>query len=103
MHLACLYTTARLFINCPNKTKWENTGEVRKVSIDPCSLLRTAGSRLDFWPLQIHRAATPHVATLKDVRLQIPMQVYSADGELIAQYGEKRRIPVTLQQIPPSW
>ncbi|CTQ09252.1 hypothetical protein BN1007_30073 [Klebsiella variicola] len=59
MHLACLYTTARLFINCPNKTKWENTGEVRKVSIDPCSLLRTAGSRLDFWPLQIHRAATP--------------------------------------------
>jgi penicillin-binding protein 1A len=30
---------------------------------------------------------------LKDVRFQIPMQVYSADGELMAQYGEKRRIP----------
>ncbi len=30
----------------------------------------------------------PDVATLKDVRLQIPMQIYSADGELIAQYGE---------------
>ncbi|KGQ13446.1 Penicillin-binding protein 1A [Beauveria bassiana D1-5] len=29
------------------------------------------------------------------------MQVYSADGELIAQYGEKRRIPLTLNQIPP--
>ncbi|SUX68039.1 penicillin-binding protein 1A [Citrobacter freundii] len=43
----------------------------------------------------------PDVATLKDVRLQIPMQVYSADGELIAQYGEKRRIPVTLDQMPP--
>lgn len=43
----------------------------------------------------------PDVATLKDVRLQIPMQVYSADGELIAQYGEKRRIPLTLNQIPP--
>ncbi|MDU7305969.1 MAG: PBP1A family penicillin-binding protein, partial [Escherichia coli] len=42
------------------------------------------------------------VATLKDVRLQIPMQIYSADGELIAQYGEKRRIPVTLDQIPPE-
>ena len=38
----------------------------------------------------------PDVATLKDVRLQIPMQVYSADGELIAQYGEKRRIPCLL-------
>ena len=31
----------------------------------------------------------PDVNTLKDVRLQTPMQVYSADGELIAQYGEK--------------
>jgi penicillin-binding protein 1A len=43
----------------------------------------------------------PDVATLKDVRLQTPMQIYSADGELIAQYGEKRRIPLTLDQIPP--
>ncbi len=43
----------------------------------------------------------PDVATLKDVRLQTPMQVYSADNQLIAQYGEKRRIPLTLQQVPP--
>lgn len=42
----------------------------------------------------------PDVATLKDVRLQIPMQIYSANGELIAQFGEKRRIPLTLEQIP---
>ncbi len=44
----------------------------------------------------------PDVNTLKDVRLQTPMQVYSADGDLIAQYGEKRRIPLTLQQMPPE-
>lgn len=44
----------------------------------------------------------PDVATLKDVRLQTPMLVYSADGELIAQFGEKRRIPLSLQQIPPE-
>ncbi|WP_387467580.1 peptidoglycan glycosyltransferase/peptidoglycan DD-transpeptidase MrcA [Photorhabdus sp. RM323S] len=43
----------------------------------------------------------PDVATLKDVRLQTPMQVFSADGELIAQYGEKRRMPLTLSEIPP--
>lgn len=42
----------------------------------------------------------PDVATLKDVRLQTPMQVYSADGELIAQFGEKRRIPLKLDQVP---
>lgn len=44
----------------------------------------------------------PDVATLKDVRLQTPMLVYSADGELIAQFGEKRRIPLSLKQIPPE-
>ncbi|MBE5215543.1 peptidoglycan glycosyltransferase/peptidoglycan DD-transpeptidase MrcA [Pectobacterium sp. A535-S3-A17] len=44
----------------------------------------------------------PDVATLKDVRLQTPMQVYSANGELIAQFGEKRRIPLKLDQIPPE-
>lgn len=42
----------------------------------------------------------PDVATLKDVQLQTPMQVFSADGKLISQFGEKRRIPVTLDQIP---
>jgi len=44
----------------------------------------------------------PDVNSLKDVRLQTPMQVYSADGKLIAQFGEKRRIPLTLNQIPPQ-
>ncbi|WFC28569.1 peptidoglycan glycosyltransferase/peptidoglycan DD-transpeptidase MrcA [Proteus mirabilis] len=44
----------------------------------------------------------PDVATLKDVRLQTPMQVFSADGELIAQYGEKRRLPLTLEEMPPQ-
>ena len=44
----------------------------------------------------------PDVNTLKDVRLQTPMQVYSADGELMAQFGEKRRVPLTLNQIPPE-
>ncbi|PIJ43830.1 peptidoglycan glycosyltransferase/peptidoglycan DD-transpeptidase MrcA [Tatumella sp. OPLPL6] len=44
----------------------------------------------------------PDVNTLKDVKMQTPMQVYSADGELIAQFGEKRRIPLTLQQMPPD-
>ncbi|QUJ67239.1 PBP1A family penicillin-binding protein [Photobacterium sp. GJ3] len=44
----------------------------------------------------------PDVATLKNVELQTPMQVYSADGALISQFGEKRRIPLTLDEIPPQ-
>ncbi len=42
----------------------------------------------------------PDVATLKDVELQTPMQVYSHDGKLMAQFGEKRRVPVTMDEIP---
>ncbi|WP_417659195.1 penicillin-binding protein 1A [Pseudidiomarina sp.] len=42
----------------------------------------------------------PSVAELREVRLQTPMQVYSSDGELIAQFGEIRRIPLQLEEIP---
>ncbi|MBD1558417.1 PBP1A family penicillin-binding protein [Vibrio sp. S9_S30] len=42
----------------------------------------------------------PDVATLKDVELQTPMQVYSQDGKLISQFGEKRRVPVSHNDIP---
>ena len=44
----------------------------------------------------------PDVATLKNVELQTPMQVFSADGKLISQFGEQRRIPLTLDEIPPQ-
>ncbi len=65
-----------------------------------CCILLGAGSIYGLY--KFIEPQLPDVATLKDVRLQIPMQVYSADGELIAQYGEKRRIPLTLSQIPPE-
>jgi penicillin-binding protein 1A len=43
----------------------------------------------------------PDVAVLKDVRLQVPLRVYSRDGKLLAQLGEQRRVPVTWEEIPP--
>jgi penicillin-binding protein 1A len=64
-----------------------------------CCVLLGAGSIYGLY--KYIEPQLPDVNTLKDVRLQTPMQVYSADGELIAQYGEKRRIPLTLQQMPP--
>ena len=42
----------------------------------------------------------PSVETLKDLKWQTPMQIYSTDGELISQFGEKKRIPLKLNQIP---
>ena len=42
----------------------------------------------------------PDVETLKDVHLQVPMHVYTSDNKLIADFGTKRRIPVSLEQVP---
>ncbi|PAJ72635.1 penicillin-sensitive transpeptidase [Pseudoalteromonas sp. NBT06-2] len=44
----------------------------------------------------------PSVSVLKDVQLQTPMLVYTKDGKLINQFGEKRRIPVSIDQIPQT-
>src|SRR5262245_24065490 len=42
----------------------------------------------------------PPVETLRDVRLQVPLRVYTADNKLIATFGETRRIPVKIDKIP---
>lgn len=42
----------------------------------------------------------PNVRALKNVKLQAPLQVLSKDGELIAIFGEKRRDPITYDEIP---
>lgn len=44
----------------------------------------------------------PDVDSLKTVRLQVPLRIYTADGKLIQEYGEKRRIPVTYNEIPET-
>lgn len=42
----------------------------------------------------------PSVNQLQDLRLQVPLKIYSADGKLIAEYGEKKRTPVSIDQVP---
>ncbi len=46
------------------------------------------------------RPNLPPVEQLLDVRLQTPLRVYSKDSRLIAEFGEKRRAPITIEQIP---
>ena len=42
----------------------------------------------------------PDVETLRDVQLQVPLRVFSEDGKLLGIFGEKRRIPVTVEEMP---
>ena len=44
----------------------------------------------------------PNVDSLKTVQLQVPLRIYTQDGKLIQEYGEKRRIPVKYEDIPPT-
>ncbi len=57
-------------------------------------LLTTAGLYFYF------KDELPSVDVLRDVELQTPMRIYTKDGKLISQYGVKRRIPVTLDEVP---
>ena len=44
----------------------------------------------------------PDIETLKDIKMQVPLRIYSADMSLIAEFGEKRRTPVKIDEIPPK-
>ena len=44
--------------------------------------------------------ALPSVDSLRDIRLQTPLRVFSADNRLIAEFGEKRRTPIQYADLP---
>lgn len=42
----------------------------------------------------------PSVEELKEIELQIPLRVHSQDLKVIAEFGEKKRSPVSFEEIP---
>jgi penicillin-binding protein 1A len=44
----------------------------------------------------------PAIDSLREVRFQVPLRVLSSDGRLIAEFGEKRREPLSYDQLPPT-
>ncbi len=42
----------------------------------------------------------PDVETLRNVSMETPLRIYSADNLLIAEFGEQRRIPLSIDDIP---
>lgn len=43
----------------------------------------------------------PAAESYRHVQLETPLRVYSADGKLIAEFGERRLIPLSLREVPP--
>ncbi len=46
------------------------------------------------------QAALPTVDAMRNTELQVPLRIYARSGQLIAQIGEQRRIPVAYKDIP---
>lgn len=45
----------------------------------------------------------PPAGQLSDISFQIPLRVYSSDGLLIGEFGDKRRTPLSFDQLPPKF
>ena len=44
--------------------------------------------------------ALPAAETIRDIPLQIPLRIFSRDGHLISEVGERRRVLVTYDEVP---
>lgn len=42
----------------------------------------------------------PPVEKILEIQLQTPLRIYSSEGKLIAEFGEKKRTPIDYRQIP---
>ena len=42
----------------------------------------------------------PPIETLKDIRMQVPLKVYTRDLKLIAEFGKKKRTPIRFYETP---
>lgn len=66
-----------------------------------CSLL-TAGVLVAALVALVLLPTLPDVEDLAETRLKVPMRVYAADGELLAEFGEEKRIPVKIEEVPET-
>src|SRR3990167_3566303 len=46
-------------------------------------------------------AFLPDVSALHDAELQVPLKIYTQDGNLLAEFGQMQRMPLTYDKIPP--
>jgi len=44
----------------------------------------------------------PSLDELSENNLKVPLRVYSAEGTLLAEFGEERRIPIKVADVPPQ-
>jgi len=65
------------------------------------ALVLALGGGITAWIVYAQIAPTlPDVQQLRDIELQEPLYVYASDGRLIALFGETRRYPIKIEDVP---
>lgn len=62
-------------------------------------MLALAGLTFAFY--QSVKDKIPTVEEIRSSELQVPLRIYTKDGKLIEEFGEKRRAPISYEEIPP--
>jgi len=62
-----------------------------------CGILCAIGVVLLYYKI---KPELPDVNVLREVQLQMPLRIYTEDGLLISEYGEKRREPIQISAVP---
>ncbi|MFA5529500.1 MAG: penicillin-binding protein 1A [Thiohalomonadaceae bacterium] len=76
--------------------KWLRAALVALFGFGVAGLVVTLGVYLYLAP------ELPSIEALRDVRLQVPLRVYSREGGLIAEFGEMKRTPLRYAEVPPQ-
>src|SRR5690554_5398212 len=67
-------------------------------------LLTAAGAVMVFSAAFLYISPNlPATDALRDVQLQTPLRIYSRDGKLLGEFGEKRRSPVSILEVPDTF
>jgi penicillin-binding protein 1A len=45
----------------------------------------------------------PKAETFRNVEFQTPLRIYASGGELIGEFGERRLIPISIEDVPPQF
>ena len=45
----------------------------------------------------------PKASTFRNVTLEAPLRVYAKDGELLGEFGERRLIPIPIEEVPEDF
>lgn len=71
-----------------------------KISFKSLLLLYLCGSFFIFGVYLYLTPDLPSTQSLKDVQFQVPLRIYTEEGALMGEFGEKKRQPVRFEQIP---